>query len=145
MYALLDFFQLIFSHMCPDVIFENDTILPICKITDNNVKVLINSDKSNGFKGLAYNPEEVRLFLQNKMPTQYNASGLNPDPNADAMVQSYTHSVPDPRIPPKHSSKHSTTSDVSQKTSVVKSKKLARSDVSGRQSGSKDFSPKPLT
>ena len=79
------------------------------------------------------------------MPTQYNASYVNPDPNTDAMVQSHSHSVPDPSILSKHSSKHSTPSDVSQKTSIVKSKKLARSDVSGRQSGSKDFSPKPLT
>ena len=70
---------------------------------------------------------------------------MNPDPNTDAMVQSHTHSVPDLSIPPKHSFKHFTTSDVSQNTSVVKSKKLARSDVSGRQSRSKDFSPKPLT
>ena len=136
---------MIFSHICPDAIFENDIILPICKITDNNVKVLINANKSNGFKGLAFIPNEVRIFLQKKMPTQYNASGTNPDTNTDAMVQSHTHYVPNSSIPPKHSPKHITTSDVSQKTSVVKLKKLSRSDVSGRQSGSKDFSLKPLT
>ena len=77
--CFIRFFQLIFSHMCPDITFENDTILPICKITDNNVKVLINFDRSNGFKGLVFIPDEVRLFLQKKMPTQYNASGMNPD------------------------------------------------------------------
>ena len=43
------------------------------------LKVLINSDKSNGFKGLAFIPDEVRLFLQKKMPTQYYASGVDPD------------------------------------------------------------------
>ena len=69
--CFIRFFQLIFSHMCPDAIFENDTILPICKITDNNVKVLMNADKANGFKGPAFIPNEVRLFLQKKMPTQY--------------------------------------------------------------------------
>ena len=36
--CFIRFFQLIFSHMCTNVIFENDTILPICKITENNVK-----------------------------------------------------------------------------------------------------------
>ncbi|KAK1372472.1 hypothetical protein POM88_028665 [Heracleum sosnowskyi] len=46
---------------------------------------------------------------------------------------------------PDESKQSTTTSNVSQKTLVVKSKKLARTDVSGRQSGSKDFSSTPLT
>ncbi|KAK1394056.1 hypothetical protein POM88_013112 [Heracleum sosnowskyi] len=99
--CFLRFFQLIFNHLCPNVTFEEDVILPICRITENNIKSLVNSDKANGFTGNAFIPDE---------------------------------------------SKHSTTtSTVSQKTVVVKSKKSARSDVSGRQSGSKDFSSTPLT
>ncbi|KAK1386337.1 hypothetical protein POM88_024072 [Heracleum sosnowskyi] len=133
--CFLRFFQLIFNHLCPDAIFEEEVVLPICRITDNNVKSLVNSDKVNDFLGNAYIPDEVRLFLQEKMPTQYGSV-------SDAMGQGQTHLVPDTSIQPKHSK---TTSNVSQKTLVVKTKKLARSDVSGRQSRSKDFSSTPLT
>ncbi|KAK1356760.1 hypothetical protein POM88_050016 [Heracleum sosnowskyi] len=53
----LRFFQLIFCHLCPNVIFEDDTILPICRISENNVKSLVNSDKANGFQGNAFIPD----------------------------------------------------------------------------------------
>ncbi|KAK1352207.1 hypothetical protein POM88_053471 [Heracleum sosnowskyi] len=72
------------------------------------------------------------------MPTHY---GLL----SNAMVQGPTHLVPDTSMQPKQSKQLTTTSTVSQKTLVVKSKKSARTDVSGRQSGSKDFSSTPLT
>ncbi|KAK1359862.1 hypothetical protein POM88_044336 [Heracleum sosnowskyi] len=86
--CFLRFLQLIFNHLCPNVVFENDVILPICRITENNLKSLVNSDKANGFIGNAFIPD---------------------------------------------------------KTLVVKSNKSARTGVSGRQSGSKDFSSTPLT
>ncbi|KAK1359570.1 hypothetical protein POM88_044044 [Heracleum sosnowskyi] len=108
------------------------------RITLNNLKSLVNSDKANGFTGTAYIPDEVRLFLKEKMSTQYVSA-------SDAMGQGQSHLVPDTNIHPKHSKHSSTTSYVSQKTLVVKSKKSSRSDVSGRQSGSKDFSSTPLT
>ncbi|KAK1383595.1 hypothetical protein POM88_021330 [Heracleum sosnowskyi] len=76
-------------------------VLPICRITENNIKSLVNSDKANGFIGNAFIPDE--------------------------------------------SKQSTTTSNVSQKTLVVKAKKSARTDVSGRQSSSKDFSSTPLT
>ena len=53
------FLRLIFSHMCPDVVFESDQILPIFKITDNNIKILKSSDKANGFEGNAFIPDEA--------------------------------------------------------------------------------------
>ncbi|KAK1360969.1 hypothetical protein POM88_045443 [Heracleum sosnowskyi] len=106
--CFLRFFQLICNHLCPGAIFEDDVILPICRITENNLKSLVNSDKANGFTGTAYIPDEVRLFLKEKMPTQYGSV-------SDAMGQGQSHL------------------------------KSARSDVSGRQSGSKDFSSTPLT
>ncbi|KAK1379282.1 hypothetical protein POM88_026026 [Heracleum sosnowskyi] len=136
--CFLRFLQLIFNHLCPNATFEEDVILPICRITENNIKSLVNNDEANGFTGNAFFPDEVRLFLKEKMPTCYGSV-------SDATGQGQSHLVPDTSIPPKHS-KHSTiTSTVSQKTVVVKSKKSARSDVSGRQSGSKDFSSTPLT
>ncbi|KAK1378014.1 hypothetical protein POM88_024758 [Heracleum sosnowskyi] len=98
--CFIRFFQLIFCHLCHNVIFEEDVILHICRITENNLKSLVNSDKANGFIGNAFIPDEVRLFLKEKMPTQYGS---------------------------------------------VSDAKSARSDVSGRQSGSKDFSSTPLT
>ncbi|KAK1362943.1 hypothetical protein POM88_038504 [Heracleum sosnowskyi] len=115
-----------------------DVILPICRITENNLKSLVNSDKANGFLGNAYIPDEVRLFLKEKMSTQYGSV-------SDAMGQGQSHLVPDLSIQPKHSKQSTATSIVSQKTLVVKPKKSARSDVSGRQSESKDFSSTPLT
>ncbi|KAK1387901.1 hypothetical protein POM88_016079 [Heracleum sosnowskyi] len=130
--CFLRFFKLIFCHLCPDVVFQDDVILPICRITDNNVKSLVNSDKANGFQGNAFIPDEVRLFLQEKMPTHY---GSNPD----TMGHGQTYPVPDPSIQPKQSTKHSTTSTVSQKTLVVKTK------IHSEQSGSKDFSSTHLT
>ncbi|KAK1364806.1 hypothetical protein POM88_040367 [Heracleum sosnowskyi] len=136
--CFLRFFQLIFNHLCPGAIFDDDVILPICRITENNLKSLVNSDKANGFTSTAYIPDEVGLFLKEKMPTQYGSV-------SDAMGQGQTHLVPDTSIPPKHSKHSSTTSNVSQKTLVLKTKKSARTDVSGRQSGSKDFSSTPLT
>ncbi|KAK1402214.1 hypothetical protein POM88_001819 [Heracleum sosnowskyi] len=72
------------------------------------------------------------------MPTRY---GLL----SNAMVQGPTHLVPDTSMQPKQFKQFTTTSTVSQKTLVVKSKKSARTDVSVRQSGSKDFSSTPLT
>ncbi|KAK1365660.1 hypothetical protein POM88_041221 [Heracleum sosnowskyi] len=108
------FFQLIFNHFCPDVVFEEDVILHICRITENNIKSLVNSDKANGFSGNAFIPDEVRIFLKEKMPTQYGSV-------SDAMGQGQSHLVPNPSIQTK------------------------QSDVSGRQSGSKDFSSTPLT
>ncbi|KAK1387713.1 hypothetical protein POM88_015891 [Heracleum sosnowskyi] len=136
--CFLRFLQLIFNHLCPNVIFEDDVVLPICRITENNVKSLVNSDKANGFRGNAFIPDEIRLFLKEKMPTQYGSV-------SDAMGQGQSHLVPDQSIHPKQSKQSSATSIVSQKTLVVKSKKSARTDVSGRQSGSKDFSSTPLT
>ncbi|KAK1399481.1 hypothetical protein POM88_009344 [Heracleum sosnowskyi] len=136
--CFLRFFQLILNHLCPNVTFEEDVILPICRITENNIKSLVNSDKANGFTGNAYIPDEVRLFLKEKMPTCYGSV-------SDAMGQGQSHLVPNTSIPPKHFKHSTTTFTVSQKTVVVKSKKSARSDVSGRQSGSKDFSSTPLT
>ncbi|KAK1384549.1 hypothetical protein POM88_022284 [Heracleum sosnowskyi] len=136
--CFLRFFQLIFNHLCPNVTFEEDVILPIYRITENNIKSLVNSDKANGFTGNAFIPDKVRLFLQEKMPTCYGSV-------SDAMGQGQSHLVPDTSIPPKQSEHSTTTSTVSQKTVVVKSKKSARSDVSGRQSGSNDFSSTPLT
>ncbi|KAK1396706.1 hypothetical protein POM88_006569 [Heracleum sosnowskyi] len=130
---------LIFNHFCPDVVFEEDVILPIYRNTENNIKSIVNSDKANGFSGNAFIPDEVRLFLKEKMPTQYGSV-------SDVMGQGqYSHLIPNPSIQPKQSKQSTTTSIVSQKTLVVKSKKSARTDVSGRQSGSKDFSYTPLT
>ncbi|KAK1390006.1 hypothetical protein POM88_018184 [Heracleum sosnowskyi] len=97
-----------------------------------------NPDKANGFIGNAFIPDEVRFFLHQKMPTRY---GLI----SNAMGQGPSHLVPDPSMPPKQSKQLTATSTVSQKTLVVKSKKSARTDVSGRQSGSKDFFSTPLT
>ncbi|KAK1362942.1 hypothetical protein POM88_038503 [Heracleum sosnowskyi] len=64
---------------------------------------------------------------------------------SNAMGQGQSHLVPNPSIHPKQSKQSTATSIVSQKTLVVKSKKSARTDVSGRQSGSKDFSSTSLT
>ncbi|KAK1357004.1 hypothetical protein POM88_050260 [Heracleum sosnowskyi] len=64
---------------------------------------------------------------------------------SNAMGQGSTHLIPDTSMQPKQSKQLTTTSNVSQQTLVVKSKKSARTDVSGRQSGSKDFSSTPLT
>ncbi|KAK1380079.1 hypothetical protein POM88_026823 [Heracleum sosnowskyi] len=136
--CFLRFLQLIFNHLCPNVVFEDDVVLPICRITENNIKSLVNSDKANGFIGNAFIPDEVRFFLHQKMPTRY---GLL----SNAMVQGPTHLVPDTSMQPKQSKQLTTTSTVSQKTLVVISKKSARTDVSGSQSGSKDFSSTPLT
>ncbi|KAK1365189.1 hypothetical protein POM88_040750 [Heracleum sosnowskyi] len=136
--CFLRFLQLIFNHLCPNVVFENDVVLPICRITENIIKSLVNSDKANGFVGNAFIPDEVRFFLHRKMPTRY---GLI----SNAMGQGQSHLVPNPSIHPKQSKQSTATSIVSQKTLVEKSKKSARTDVSGRQSGSKDFSSTPLT
>jgi hypothetical protein len=57
------FLHLIFAYMCPNVVFESDTTVPIFKITDNNIKVLRTSDKANGFEGNAFIPDEARLLL----------------------------------------------------------------------------------
>ncbi|KAK1391747.1 hypothetical protein POM88_010803 [Heracleum sosnowskyi] len=59
--CFLRFLQLIFHHLCPNVVFENDVVLPICRITENNIKSLVNSDKANGFIGNAFIPDEVRF------------------------------------------------------------------------------------
>ncbi|KAK1351406.1 hypothetical protein POM88_054379 [Heracleum sosnowskyi] len=126
--CFLRFLQLIFNHLCPNVVFENDIVLPICRITENNIKSLVNSDKANGFIGNLVIPDEVRFFLHRKMPTRY---GLI----SNAMGQGQSHLVPNPRIHPKQSKQSTATSIVSQKTLVVKAKKSARTDVSGRQSG----------
>ncbi|KAK1394455.1 hypothetical protein POM88_013511 [Heracleum sosnowskyi] len=134
----LRFLQLIFNHLCPNVVFENDVVLPICRITENNIKSLVNSDKANGFIGNAFIPDEVRFFLHRKMPTRY---GLI----SNAMGKGQSHLVPNPSMSPKQNKQSTATSIVSQKTLVEKSKKSARTDVSGRQSGSKDFSSTPLT
>ncbi|KAK1383202.1 hypothetical protein POM88_020937 [Heracleum sosnowskyi] len=136
--CFLRFLQLIFNHLCPNVVFEDDVVLPICRITDNNIKSLVNSDKANGFIGNAFIPDEVRFFLHQKMPTCY---GLL----SHVMGQGQSHLVPNPSIHPKQSKQSTATSNVSQKTLVAKSKKSARTDVLGRQSGSKDFSSTPLT
>lgn len=82
------FLQLIFSHLCPNAVFENDTILPICIISENNIKSLINSDKTNGFQGNALIPDEVRLLLSKRMSTYYG-------PPTSAMEQDQTPIVPD--------------------------------------------------
>ena len=121
--------------MCPNVVFESDVTVPIFKITDNNIKVFRTSDKANGFEGNAFIPDEVRLLLHERMPTHYAAL-------TDAVEQGHTPSVPTPSIPTKQSTNTPTTSVVSQKTTVVREKKSAKSDVSKGQSGLKDFRTK---
>ncbi|KAK1377274.1 hypothetical protein POM88_033467 [Heracleum sosnowskyi] len=59
--------------------------------------------------------------------------------------RSFAHSRGDGSVFNDYFALLNATSTVSQKTLVVKSKKSARTDVSGRQSGSKDFSSTPLT
>lgn len=39
------FFQLIFSHLCPDVNFENDELLPVFKIAVKAITDQKNKDK----------------------------------------------------------------------------------------------------
>ncbi|KAK1367121.1 hypothetical protein POM88_042682 [Heracleum sosnowskyi] len=107
----------------------------VCSVSHNYFASVIGK---NGFIGNAFIPDEVRFFLHRKMPTRY---GLI----SNAMGQGQSHLVPNPSIHPKQSKQSTTTSNVSQKTLVVKSKKSARTDVSGRQSGSKDFTSTPLT
>lgn len=112
--CFIRFLQLIFNHFCPNAVFENDLIFPIFRISENNIKSLVNSDRANGFPGHAVFPNEVRLLLAKSLPTQYGTS-------SSAMEQDQAPPVPDTStIISKQLPKQSTTSTVSQQALVVK-------------------------
>lgn len=58
------FIQLIFYHLCPNVVSENDELLPVFKISDKEIKYHINRDKMNDFTGPVYILKEVSSFFQ---------------------------------------------------------------------------------
>lgn len=104
--------------------------------------------KKNGFIGEAFIPQEVKKYLHRNFPIQHEVENPDTTPSVATVAreQSTSHFVPHPRIPTKHSVKHSTTSDASQKVSIVKAKKPARTDMSREQPGSRvsHSSPKIL-
>lgn len=95
-------------------------------------------DKKNDFSGEVFIPQELRQFLHRNFPAHYGVEIPDDAPIvvSDAMGKSTSHYVPNLSIPAKQSTKQSTTSVASQKASIVKSKKLARTVVSGGQTGS---------
>ena len=110
------FVDLIFKHLCPHVVFEDDVLLPVFQLNSRVFKDMIGTENKLQFVGNVHFPPQVRQLLQERMPTVYA-------PPEGAVVQEREEVNPPEPIP---SSPPSNTipppSDDSQKLSVEKSK-----------------------
>ena len=134
------FLQLIFNQFYPDYTFENDELIPIFKIADTGIRTLINGDNKTDFNHPCVIPDIVRRLLQIRLPSKYGPAATCTSPSVpDAGTLDSTPPVSNPSIHPKHYTKQSTSSGISQKIPIAKSKRGARTGTSS-VSGSKPTS-----
>ena len=110
------FLHLIFVHLCPDSVFQNDTCIKVHKNGPRSFVDMTNKDVKNQFNTPIVYPEQFMALLQARMPDKYGARVQ------DSTVR--THPESNPSTHPKHSSKQLAPSGSSQKVPVAKRRRF---------------------
>ena len=63
--------NLIFKHLCPNVVFDDDVLLPVFKLNSRIFKDMSGTKTKLHFVGNVEFPPQVRQLLQERMPTVY--------------------------------------------------------------------------
>ena len=69
------FVDLIFKHLCPNVVFADDVLLPVFQLNPRVFKDMIGTENRLQFVGDVNLPPQVRQLLQERMPTMYGLPG----------------------------------------------------------------------
>ena len=123
------FVDLIFKYLCPNIVFENDSSLPVFQLNSRVFRDMVGTDNKFPEGVHVTFLSQVRPLLQEIFPTVYgsiprvviqeNVEGNPPESNPSSNIP---HTNP-------------ATSDKSQHFSVVQSKRIAKSDGHSRSSG----------
>ena len=123
------FADLIFKYLCPDIVFENDSSLPVFQLNPRVFRDMIETDNKLPEGVHVTFLSQVRPLLQERFPTVYGSV-----PRAviqENVEENPPESNPSSEIPHRHPS----TSDKSQNLSVVQLKRIAKSDELLHSSG----------
>ena len=110
------FLHLIFVHLIPDAVLQNDTCIKVHKNGPRSFVDMTNKDVKNKFNTPIVYPQQFLALLQARLPDVYG----------DRVQESTkgTHPESNPSTHPKHSSKQSAPSGISQKVPVVKRRRV---------------------
>ena len=108
------FVDLIFKYLCPDIVFENDSYLPVFQLNSRVFRYMISTEnKLQAGENVAF-ITHVRYLLKERMPTVYGSPPR-------AMVQeNEVENPPESNPSSKTIQTDTSTSDKSQNLSVVK-------------------------
>ena len=125
------FVDLIFRYLCPDIVFENDSDLPVFQLNSRVFRDMVGTDNKLPEGVHVTFLSQVRPLLQERLPTVYGSIPR-------AVIQENVEGNP-PESNPSSDIPHTNpaTSDRSQHLSVVKSKRIAKSDGHSQSSGLK--------
>ena len=123
------FVDLIFRYLCPDIVFENDSDLPVFQLNSRVFRDMVRTDNKLPEGVHVTFLSQVRPLLQERLPTVYGSIPR-------AMIQENVEVNP-PEFNPSSDIPHTnpTISDRSQHLSVVISKRIAKSDGHSHSSG----------
>lgn len=118
---------LIFNYVCPNVLIFHDEKVSVFKVNKRAIFYLVSKDRKKDSVPALRIPAQVRQILFQSLPTMYVQNFFqgamlqeNAKRNPHVVNPSSTTQIPTQTVQPN--------SDVSQKTLVLKSKKLAKFD-----------------
>ena len=126
------FLHLIFVHLIPDAVLQNETCIKVHKNGPRSFVDMTNKDVKNKFNTPIVYPQQFLALLQARLPDVYGARVQE--------TTEGTHPESNPSTHPKHSSKQSAPSDISQKVPVVKRKRFKHKAQKGRGSPAEETS-----
>ena len=123
------FVDLIFRYLCHDIVFENDSDSPVFQLNSRVFRDMVCTDNKLPEGVHVTFLSQVRPLLQERLPTVYGSIPR-------VMIQENVEVNP-PEFNPSSDIPHTNpaTSDRSQHLSVVKSKRIAKSDGHSQSSG----------
>ena len=123
------FVDLIFKYLCPDIVFENDSSLPVFQLNSRVFRDMIGTDNKLPEGVNVTFLSQARPLLQERLPTVYGSIPR-------VVIQENVEENP-PESNPNSDIPHTnpSTSVKSQHLSVVKSKRIAKSDRHSQSSG----------
>ena len=123
------FADLIFKYLCPDIVFENDSYLHVFQLNSRVFRDMIGTENKLPYGANVSFISQVRHLLQERMPIVYGS------PQRAMIQENEVENPPESNPSSKSIQTDTSTSDQSQNFSVVKSKRVAKSDGVSKPSG----------
>ena len=120
------FLHLIFVHLIPDAMLQNDTCNKVYKNGQRSFVDMTNKDVKNKFNTPIVYPQQFLALLQARLPEVYGARVQE--------TTEGTHSESNPSTHPIHTPKQSAPSGISQKVPVAKRRRVKHRAQKGRGS-----------